>query len=158
MLKQLKTSQHKLTQRRDFLSRSVAVGGLAVLGLSAGPARALAKAAGGDPGNSARSYRSVRPGNATLTDFNGLVGQRFRLQTEAGNSVHARLIEANAPPTRRAPRFRREHFSLIFDVPGGAELYQGHYRLSHPQVGSLALFMVPVDLPAKHNRLEAVFA
>jgi hypothetical protein len=77
---------------------------------------------------------------------------------EDGTKVRARLIETNSAAVRRAPRFRREYFSIILDVPRDVALVQGRYRLSHPQIGSMDLFMVPVDLPTKHNRLEAIFA
>ena len=86
------------------------------------------------------------------------MGQRFHLQTSDGTAVHAKLIEANSPQTRRALRFRREHFFIVFDAPDGLELFQGQYILSHPLIGLMELFMVPVDLPAKHRRLEAVFS
>lgn len=156
MLKKLTTSKRKFQKRRDFLSRSAAVGGMALLGVSAGPVHAMGTSCGSARSVPTRS-RAVQPGDARVKDFTDLVGQQFRLQTEDGAEVHATLVETNSPTKRRALRFRREQFSLIFDVPGSIELIQGQYRLSHPQVGSMALFMVPVDLPAKHNRLEAVF-
>lgn len=156
MLKKLTTSKRKFQKRRDFLSRSAAVGGMALLGVSAGPVHAMGTSCGSVESVSTR--RAVQSGDARVKDFIDLVGQSFRLKTEDGAEVHATLIETNSPPTRRALRFRREHFSLVFDVPGSLKLVQGQYHLSHQQIGAMALFMVPVDLPAKHNRLEAVFA
>ena len=151
------TANKKFLMRRNFLSRTAAVGGMAVLGASVGPARAAKTLTRGAPGASPES-KALWQGNATVNDFSGLVGQRFGLRTEDGVSSYATLIEASSPKTRQALRFRREHFSIVFDIPGNVELVQGSYRVSHPQIGTMDLFMVPVDLPAVHNRLEAIFA
>ena len=151
-----KSSNKKLQRRRNFLSCTAAVGGMAVLGSSVGQAQATITLTKGSPGASPES-RGLWQGNATVNDFSSLVGQRFDLRTEDGVSSYATLIEANSPKTRRALRFRREHFSVVFDIPDSVELAQGQYRISHPKIGSMDLFMVPVDLPEKYNRLEAVF-
>ena len=152
-----KSSNKKLQRRRNFLSRTAAVGGMAVLGATTSPVQAAKALTRESPGASPES-NAIWTGNATVNDFSRLLDKRFRLRSEDGITSTAKLIEASSPRTRHALRFRREHFSLIFDVPGDVELVQGRYRLSHPQIGSMDLFMVPVDLPAKHNRLEAVFA
>jgi hypothetical protein len=36
-------------------------------------------------------------------------------------------------------------------------LEQGQYSISHPRIGTMDLFMVPVDLPEAKVKLEAVF-
>ena len=151
------TANKKFLRRRNFLSRTAAIGGMAVLGASVGPARAAKTLTRGAPGASPES-RGLWQGNATVSDFSSLVGQRFGLRTEDGASSYVTLIEANSPKIRQALRFRREYFSIVFDIPGNVELVQGSYRVSHPQIGTMDLFMVPVDLPAVHNRLEAIFA
>jgi hypothetical protein len=160
VLKIQRTVEKKSLPRRDFISKSTAFSSMALLGISSSPVLAISvlqKSATSGRQKSATMYQIIHPGNVTVNDFTDLVGKKFRLQTEDGTSIHAKLIETNSPPTRRALRFRREHFSLVFDVPGSFELIEGHYRLSHPKISSMALFMVPVDLPAEHNRLEAVF-
>lgn len=158
MSKALKPSNKKFQKRRSFLSRTAAVGGMAMLGASVGPVQAAKTLTRDSSPGASLDNKAIWQGNATVNDFSGLVGKRFRLRTEDGIESHAKLIETNSPKTRRAPRFRREHFSIVFDVPGSVELVHGHYRISHPQIGSMDLFMVPVDLPEKFNRLEAVFA
>lgn len=140
------TSNKPTVRRRDVLSCTAALGGMTLLGAAA----PVAAGAG-------HARKSVSVGNATAHDFAGLVGERFELQAESGTSVRAKLIEVNVPRTRRGLRFRREHFSLVFDVPRDFDRAQGRYGLSHPAIGSLELFMVPVDLPMKHSRLQAVF-
>ena len=151
-----KSSSKKLQRRRNFLSRTAAVGGIAILGASAGPVQAAKTLTRDSPGASSEN-KAIWIGNATVNDFSRLLGKRFRLRTEDGTTSYAKLIEANPPKTRRALRFRREHYSVVFDVPDRVELAQGQYRISHPKIGSMDLFMVPVDLPEKYNRLEAVF-
>lgn len=151
------TANKKLLKRRNFLSRTAAVGGMAIVGASAGPARAARSLAQDSPGANPQS-RGLWQGNATVEDFSGLVGERFNMRTEEGRASRITLIEASAPQVRRALRFRREQFSLVFDVPAEIELVQGSYRVSHPHIGTMDLFMVPVDLPGKFNRLEAIFA
>ena len=156
MLKIQTTSKKKVLKRRDFLSRTVAVGGMVLLSTSAAPVRAVGIATNSLL-NPIQTRKTVRLSNATVNDFADLVGQRFRLRTEDGTAIHAKLIETNSPKTRQGLRFRREHFSIVFDVPNDLELVQGQYSLSHTRFGSMDLFMVPVDLPAIHSRLEAVF-
>jgi len=157
VLKIQTTSKKTTLKRRDFLSRSAAVGGMVILSASSGLAHALGTSTHGLL-NPVDAGKRVRLTDATVKDFEKLAGQTIRLRTESGATVHAKLIEANSPKLRRGLRFRREPFSLVFDVQGESELVQGQYSLTHPLIGSMALFMVPVDLPAKHRRLEAVFS
>ena len=157
MLKIQTTSKKALLKRRDFLSRTTALGGMLLLNASVSPAYAVGTATN-NLLSPVRARKTVRPGNATVNDFSDFVGQKFHLQAEDGMIVRAKLIAANSPKTRRRLRFRREQFSIVFDVENGLEPIQGQYRLSHPQITSMELFMVPVDLPTQHNRLEAVFS
>lgn len=156
MVSRTRTASRKpAVTRRDVLSCTAALGGMTIIGAAAGPASTAAAVPAA--GRTAHVRKSVSVGNATADDFAELVGESFGLRTEDGKSVRATLIEVNVPRTRRALRFRREHFSLVFDVPRSSDRAQGRYGVSHPTIGSLELFMVPVDLPARHSRLEAVF-
>ena len=158
MSKTRKSSNKKFNRRRNFLSKSAAVGGMAVLGASAGPVQAARTLNEFSPVGSEGGSSFISNSNARVDDFSRLLGESFALLTEDGTATRAKLIETNTPKTRRAPRFRREHFSLVFDIPADVELVQGKYRISHPRFGTMDLFMVPVDLPQKFNRLEAIFA
>jgi len=144
-------------KRRDFLTRTAAIGGMILLNASSAPVHALGISPHG-LFNPVGTGKRVRLGNATVKDFEDLAGQSFRLQMGSGATVSAKLIETNSSETRRGLRFRRKPFSIVFNVPGDDELVQGQYYLSHPQIGTLTLFMVPVDLPARHRRLEAIFS
>ena len=152
-----KPSNKRFQKRRNFISKTAAIGGIAMFGASAGPVQAAKTLDRFSPTKSTGN-RFISNGNARVDDFSHLLGESFALLTEDGTATQASLVEANTPKTRRAPRFRREHFSLIFDVPTDVHLAQGQYRISHPRLGTMDLFMVPVDLPQKFNRLEAIFA
>lgn len=82
-------------------------------------------------------------------DFRGSQGTRFRLTggpPESGSpvSVDIELVDvtehaAPAPGTFRAP------FSLLFRGPLEPVMPQGIYRLEHEHIGTLELFVVPVQ-------------
>ena len=149
-------SSNQSQRRRDFLSRTAAVEGMAILGASVGLVQATKTLTKDSPGTSPKN-KAIWPGNATANDFSRLTDKRFRLRSEDRTTSYATLVEANSIKIRHALRFRREHFSIVFDIPGSVELVQGRYRISHPQIGSRGLFMAPIELPEKYNRLEAVF-
>lgn len=150
-------------RRRKFVSKTAAAGALVTLGTVTGPLGAAAKHLTVSPEHNGRAKPSVRYRGADLRKisvehFADLIGQNFRLRPEAGATTRARLIEVNASPRMRGAKLQRQPFSLVFDVPQGLERVQGHYRIRHPRVGTLDVLMVPVDLPSRHSRLEAVFA
>lgn len=152
-----------LLKRRKFISSTAAAGTLVTLGTAVGPLQAVAKeleSSGLDLGvrSSSPSYTGTDLSKICVDQFADLVGQSFRLRPAGGAVTRAKLIEVTASQLPRSPRNPQPQFSLVFDVPPGLERAQGHYRIRHPRVGTLELFMVPVDLPSKHSRLEAVFA
>ncbi len=149
-MKKNSTPERKGLKRREFISRTITVGGVVLLGVSAAPANALIR--------SLSSTQTIRPVNPVLSDFTHLIGQGFRLQAKDGRKLHAKLIEAEAFKPQQAFRFRPKPFSLVFDLPGDINSDQDIYLVSHPRIGSMKILMVPVDLPTKSNRLEAVFA
>lgn len=149
-MKKESTPESNGLKRREFISRAVTVGGAVLLGVSAAPANALIR--------SFSSTQTIQPINMALSDFTRLMGEEFRLKTKDGSDLHAKLIEAEVFKTHQALRFRRKPFSLVFDLPGDVNLNQDIYLVSHPQIGSMEILMVPVDLPTKSSRLEAVFA
>ncbi len=148
--------QNKQTlKRREFLIPMIAVGTGVLLHAIAGPIHVVAQTvAGKEP---LGGGRPVRLNTTTLEDFSDLVGQTFRLRQQHGSMVNTRLIEATRL-TAKGKKRRRQPFSLVFDVPDGIELTQGQYGIRHRRLGALELFMVPVDLPARYNRLEAIVA
>jgi hypothetical protein len=94
----------------------------------------------------------------TLARFAPLVGSRFTLRLEAGNDADglpAQLVEARAG--RSAGRDGCQPFSLTFEAPPEPALPQRIYRLEHPQLDAMDLFLVPVARTATGLHYEAVF-
>jgi hypothetical protein len=61
----------------------------------------------------------------------------------------------NAAEAAPAPR---QPFSLLFRGPAESVLPQATYPLQHAQLGTLAIFLVPISRGADGVRYEAVFA
>ncbi len=57
----------------------------------------------------------------------------------------------------RSPSPRGQAFSLTFAAPPNTRGTQGTYRLVHPQLGELAIFLVPIAPADGHPLFEAVF-
>jgi hypothetical protein len=51
----------------------------------------------------------------------------------------------------------RQAFSLVFRGSGGLYLPQQIYRLEHPALGGLEIFLVPLAPDAAGSRFEAIF-
>lgn len=98
----------------------------------------------------------------TADTFRPLVGTAFRIGVDDSSSVEAELeaVEPGGAQAADAARAagRREPFSLVFRGPVEPVLPQRIYRLEHPELGELELFLVPVAQDADGTRYEAVFA
>ncbi len=83
--------------------------------------------------------------------FAACVNQDFEIVTSAGPLV-LQLFEAR--PLGGADRGAvREPFALTFRGPPQLGLPQGIYKLSHPQLGEMEIFIVPIS----PTDFEAVF-
>jgi hypothetical protein len=86
------------------------------------------------------------------------VGEAFTLRLAEHRAVEVDLIEA---PTRRWPGSpvtdTGRPFALVFRSRGPAPLPQRIYRLEHPTLGALELFLVPLGPEGGGMRFEAVF-
>ena len=71
------------------------------------------------------------------------------------DSPHALTVELvqrlQCPSPRAVP------FSVVFRLDPGIAGAQGVYRLDHPQLGPLDVFLVPIEPRDGQTRLEAVF-
>lgn len=92
---------------------------------------------------------------ATLARFEPLVGSRFTLRLDDAAGLPAELIEARAG--RCGAPGGRQPFSLTFAAPPEPTLPQRIYRLEHPQLGAMDIFLVPVGRTATGLHYEAVF-
>ena len=78
--------------------------------------------------------------------FEKHLGARFTAQAEGGEPVALKLVRVLEAPARKpqpgAPRV--EGFSIIFEGTPETGLSQGTYTFENPDMGSVALFAVPV--------------
>jgi hypothetical protein len=86
----------------------------------------------------------------TADDFAPHLRERFALSPTADSAFDVELIEVSGAGARP--------FSLVFRGPGEPVLPQRIYRLEHPALGALDLFLVPIGRQPDGLRYEAVFA
>lgn len=98
----------------------------------------------------------------TCGDFIDLVGQDFDVAAASEGSPQAlRLIQATEAGEVGGPGPDgqiRQQFSLVFLGVLDAMLPQGTYQLSHPRLGELELFLVPLGPSTEGMQYEAAFA
>lgn len=79
----------------------------------------------------------------TKQHFVPFLGQMFNVALE--NGVLPLNLQEVADETRHgAQGYKREPFSLFFCAPATVPLNQGTYMLTHPIMGELHIFLVPV--------------
>ena len=89
--------------------------------------------------------------------FAGLLGQRFELHPPTGGtSLSVELVEARCLGTAPTPAGRLP-FTLLFKAEQGPVLSQQIYRLSHPALPPLDIFLGPVASAGDGPCYEAVF-
>lgn len=89
--------------------------------------------------------------------FAPLVGQTFAVGHESdagwvGPDLELVAVQALRPHSRRA-----EPFSLLFRGPRQPILPQSIYDLAHPDLGTLKIFLVPVQPSGDGAEYEAIF-
>jgi hypothetical protein len=93
-----------------------------------------------------------------LKDFESCVNEGFTLQAEGVVPVTLTLVSANALPMSGRVPVARAPFSLLFMGPPSRSYFgQGTYRLEHPRLGGLDLFIVPLGPAEGRMRYEAIF-
>jgi hypothetical protein len=92
-------------------------------------------------------------GALTAADFEPRLREKFQLRTP-DNQLTLELAEV-----RRLGQAMRAGgaFSLLFVSPPGPFLPQATYPLTHPGIGTLELFIVPIGSLSGGNGYEAVF-
>jgi hypothetical protein len=95
----------------------------------------------------------------TAASFENVEGQHFEAQRMDG----AEGTETISLSLDRVTRFgepnsgERQPFSLIFRGPASPALPQGIHHLTHPDLGALEIFLVPIDPGGQGSVYEAVF-
>lgn len=93
--------------------------------------------------------------NLTAADFSGHLESRFEALLADGNILSLALV--SIAESRFAVPGHRKGFSLIFTGPREPVLPQQIYSLTHPLMGRLDIFIVPIGVTADSCRYEAVF-
>jgi hypothetical protein len=88
----------------------------------------------------------------TVEDFAARLGDGF---THADGTA-VELVEATAHDGSR-DQGARSPFSLVFAGPPGTPRPQGIHALTHQELGTLEIFLVPIEADATAVRYEAVF-
>lgn len=92
---------------------------------------------------------AIPPANVrlSLATFSPRRNETFKLSHQ-GRAISLKLVEIRNLITDRAYNADSgECFSLLFRGSSKAPLKQGTYRLRHPKLGAVALFVVPVNQP-----------
>jgi hypothetical protein len=124
-----------LTNRRDFLSfaaLAAPAAGLAAAPATAAPTLPLGRAA-----------------------FQACVGETFHFRQSTFASAGVKLAEVGGVGEGASRVSSDRAFSLRFETPEGTAIGQGSYRVTHPRLGEIVLFVAPVG--AGGRSLEAVF-
>ena len=99
--------------------------------------------------------------DVTKTIFDERVGESFTLDAGQGPAVGLQLDFGPGTQRSGCPRGKpvRESFSAIWCAPHSCRLPQRIYRLSHPKLEPLDIFLVPIgpDPEGRGMRMEAVF-
>jgi hypothetical protein len=92
----------------------------------------------------------------TADTFAPAVGHTFALDAGEAGELELTLLEARS---RDAPSDSavRTPFSLLFRGPAEPTLPQRIYRLRHPTIGTLEIFLVPIARDGDGTMYEAVF-
>lgn len=89
-------------------------------------------------------------------DFRALADPLAVDAAPGGASVAIELHVDSVTPLP-AHRLRAEPFSLVLRGPATPLLPQATYRLRHPRLGQIELFLVPISRDAQAARYEATF-
>ena len=90
-------------------------------------------------------------------DFEHLIGQAFRASPPAGAPGDGFPLILVSVERRSAAAAFRSPFTLELLGPPSPVHPQGNYRLAHPELGELDLFLVPVSASADGVMYEVVF-
>ena len=90
-------------------------------------------------------------------DFIPHLHEIFQIRLDGTEPIDLELVSVTALSQTPGPR-RRQPFSLHFLGPVSTQyLVQHIYALEHPQMGDLAMFIVPLGPEGGRMRYEAIF-
>lgn len=98
----------------------------------------------------------------TYDQFAPRVGEGFDVGVEGGSTTVAMVLaeatEGTEPGGTGPHGQGRLQFSLVFHGPQAPALPQGTYEVTHPELGALAIFLVPIGPAGDRMQYEAAFA
>jgi hypothetical protein len=97
------------------------------------------------------------PDLISLSTFAPRIGDTFRVPITNGDSYPLTLVEATALPTRAHPNRQRDPFQLKFRGPGPTYLVQQTHDVQHDELGTIAMFLVPVGQDGTAFIYQAVY-
>lgn len=96
-------------------------------------------------------------GTLSVKDFSGRVGESFRVEDGDAGHRELRLTEATSLGQAPAPGARAP-FSIMFSGPVKELMPQSVHRLVHDDLGSLEIFLVPLQPQGGSARYQAIFS
>jgi Domain of unknown function (DUF6916) len=93
----------------------------------------------------------------TSVDFNPYLNDTFTLTLPDGSQQALILVKITDLGEGQEETGRRRPFSLIFRGPYDLRLPQQIYALTHPLIGSLQIFIVPIGPDQAGQCYEAIF-
>lgn len=96
------------------------------------------------------------PDRLELATFEPHVDEAFGVEV-VGGSLELTLTEASAGPWQPEGESTFA-FELIFRGPADPMLPQAIYRLTHPELGPLDIFIVPLERTGEGTTYQAVFS
>jgi hypothetical protein len=94
------------------------------------------------------------PGYLIRSSYVDLANPKFAFR--GGTLQLVSVGDLSGPGQAPALRDAEDAFSLVFSGPASARVASGVQRLSHPELGTFDLFLVPVGAPGPDQGLEAV--
>ncbi|MHA3773189.1 DUF6916 family protein [Verrucomicrobiota bacterium sgz303538] len=102
-----------------------------------------------------RLRRMLDAATVTITEFNACLNDDFTLR-EADKEYLLKLIEAT-PLGHGRPNAARAPFALKFQGDPRLRAPQRIYDLSHPRLGDMSIFLVPIAVDQTGSYFEAIF-
>jgi len=102
--------------------------------------------------------RNVGDGLLHASSFEPLLQSQFTIRSKE-NSMAARLIKVKDRShhfTKKSQPVNLETFSLLFQTEPGVELESNTHRVTHPQLGTISLFISPTKVNGEEGYCEAV--
>lgn len=93
----------------------------------------------------------LRPG-----DFRGLDAP-LTVELRVGGEAATVALSVDSVDDLPSHRYREAPFSLVLRGPRSPALPQGTYRVGHPRLGEVQLFLVPIAQDAQGMRYEVTF-